>query len=1643
MNLLEANFKAGIFEYIFADWAVALFIFFAVLILLAVLFKGLKVGITLLVIFAVLAGLGVLTALVFMILTWDILRIIDFAIRWGPTILFVTIVTVSTLVNAKRGLRKSLILLVQAIVACTIVTIFYYICINSEDTIDRTMLEGINLFLGKGGLQKAMGVSAECSSLREALAEWLPHFFGGDIKILLAENPNYIMTLADMIFRIAIALIALVSYFLLVFLLYIVYFFAYPERRHKKKVNRAVTKNQTDRTYKKHHIGGGAVGLARGVTVGLLSLSFIGSAFFMVAGGLGQGTLGDYDFDNDDYNFYYSIYRSVESYGSQGIFKVLNTMTDSSDTPFYLFAADMVLSGTLDDEENDIFGDNIKFRKEIAAYTGFARETLRLLMKYGEEDIVEILNGRGGSNAFDKIVNIMTIPGFRKEFDVLIADFDSQTYVINFGYSLVNTIVEHIDEVSFTSSLKEDNKELIKLLFKKDYLSERIPDELKLKQGIEAGTVDPEKVEARPRLKVSHMLDKSDIRIALEVTLSILSGEQDTKDRLALVKALLPEIKQLSILKTSRSAELDPVLARLYCYVENRYLTAEDEEGITYAEVKGKDVKWLTELNALVEVADDAINLWKNIYEEQKTALDMILWAFDKDNPDRADNEIYFDNICNTLEVSKLASTAMSTSYMYKMMKKALADVSENVYIPKDLEYSNTQNADGSVTFGELHQFFCGFRILIKPDYSDVLHEILDFAKGAEIELSEFLSSLSDVLEEKDKYGRTLSYYLTESSLLRSIISISLMENGKDTLYIPTVSLDKLADGTAVNIINKRELKQLFDNITLFVDLLEPAYDEDSDYIAKISGLIEDEEFNALLAENRIVEGTVAKILSGYIKDNQFIVVPVRLLNDFDGWVTVNGRQGELRNLLDALKAVDLDIVKIANGEFETGDLFDMLLELETGEVNKMLSSQILHYTLSKHVIDGTETGGFKLIVPTGARERTQEGDSIEYIVRKAELLNLFSVVAKFELSGDELEISPVLQKLVANKKELKESLIMSASIVYTIVNNDDVKSSITLPEKYLVAGSEEALLDYNKSNVWNDELPHFIDALDEILGISEQEDFVFNSDSIKDSLSGFLKNVNEESRVKPPVTKLELCYNSDIVWNELTVRLDETLLDNDIAPAEVLDSAKSRGTYTLEEVKALSSALDIFGIDDILNMDGEDLISNVTGMAFSLNDPIEKYDNQTGLEVIYNSKIIQYVFSNELDKALEGAIEASVVSYIKNGRSTYPRQDVADLIDAARELEIADFDSISDLDFASVKDLTDASHLDPESGRSRLNVIYTSRIAAGVITKSLRESLNSGDISEYDIDHPLAYQEGTGIYKEGEIEAIYEVFCKSELVGSEGEGEEGEDDGNESDGKLDFDLSKIDLKQVSAYLYDETADIKTRSYLLAAAISAVIKDNESLIIPVDVIDEYGCVRPSESALVIWVFGELYEGQSLDDMEEWEITTIPSGEARDKMFASEIMRACVTYNLGIESDNVGRVVCVSGNFVKDTIDTTGFPILIISEIELHRLADALDVLSDGSVDTALEIHDFEFDELMGYDEETIEKLLASDVMYYKICECLMADVRVQTYITMFQVETSTHEVINLFTYGKENRSVIERETIREIISYYKNITGRG
>ena len=1589
MNMLASgftNFINGIFEH----WQMLLFGIAAVLLLLTIVFRKFKLTALILVLAAAGIGVVLLIDLIVEAVKWDLPDLVAFLVKWVPTVLFTATVLLATLIGVKRGLRKSLILLAHEVGIAALCITAYAVLVNLP-AVDGFTLKVVNFFMGgSGSLQRTLGVTEECGGIKEVFVEWLPTVINGDLNIMLSESKAYIYTLADLIYHVAFALLLYIVFLIFDFIMYIIYLCCYSERKYKQKIQEKYTQNKVDRRYSKHHVGGGVVGLVRGLAIGLISLSFLGTAFY-IAAGRGEGKLKDFDFADKNVNQYYSVYRSIESYGTYGIFNVLNSISSTDDVPYYLFAADLVFSGELNDEEFGV-SDNVVFREELSAYTDFARDTMALLLKYGGDEIKTLINGEASGKAFDTVMEVMSDDMFRAEFNDLISEFDSKTYIINFAMSFVNSAIANIDEMSFKNAVSADNRELLKILFTKGYLSDTIPDEYLIKQST-AGT-DIQFIQ--PYINVSKLVDKKDIQIIFNVVLDVLGQKTSTADDvLKLVGDVLPEVKKISLLSENRAEELDPVLGRLYCYAANRYLTEEGSDGVWYSEIYSEQIEWVSELNSLVSVAEASVNLYNNVASSSKP-MDMLISIFDKNNPDYAENIAYYDSISKSIYSSRILGKTLATSRIYKLISDGLGNLFEGAYVPGDIVYESTFDKDGNlVRAGEMFNVFNGLGAVGK--YSELLPMLDNFNKDEDMEA--FLNALSEAIVEKDEYGNTIADYIVQSDLLRSVISAAMINYGADYVYVPTNARETDEDGTAVKFIKQSELKVLFDNLPELVDFILPVLqDENADMGNVIAEFVEKETFKALLEESKVFEGTLALHIVNTLGDDETVTISNSLKTDLDGWVSETGKKGEIKNLMAALDISKIKVSELVSDDFDTKKVTDRLGELTTEELETCLKSSVIHYTVSKYLTDEeSEFGSFKLVVPAAAEQKL-ENDCIPALVKKNEIDYLLRFIKNFDLNAETgPNVSAVLVELVKNKDLLSDSFTLSASVVLSLVDNAEVNKMLKLPAAYEQAAQIDRLKKFNSSNPWKDEVYRLITALDEIMGISAAEEFTFSEAALTESLSAFLKEgMNKKSTVNENVSKLTVCYSSEIVRGNITSRLDE-LLDGKV-DKNLLYGAKSGGCYTEKELKSLSDVLVIFDID-VMNIGADELTRKIKDEVLRLNDPAEGY-NGSKLNVVYPSVIFSGMLSKELDDVLlngvddEGnpapMIDEGVLYNIKGGSLRYGENLIANLISSVNGFGVTDFDDINNLGIDSVKENID-----------NIDVICSSLIMRGVFTKQISENNTLG------VEHPLAYESDIKIIKSNEIKSIVNLI-------------------NKIDDVEDKYFDTVSLKDISENLFNSNRTVK--SYLILSAVSDSIKGNENLIINKALIDEYGCIDKDEVYALCNGFTAMYgEEASVDSLGAGGFN-YPTAEQRLAAVESEIVRAKFTEQ--IIKDNQGENFISAENLKLFTAlngDVRG----VISKYEMNAVCNVIDKRLDGESGADFKIPAINVQTLKEYyisDNDIIDVMYMSDLIRYKVCDCVIA------YFGGDAFNTTEEQAYMLSVLQLKPKVVISLEEVKDLLA---------
>lgn len=1304
---------ANVVNLIVENWMIALAALAVFASLCLGLFKGAKHGIRAMTILLLIAIAAVCSFVVYYFAVDDMDGLIKFCIAWLPTILFLIIIIESTLRGIRRGLRKSLIFALHAIIAAGICLGAFFFCVTSP-VVDKGLLNFINLFLGTDGLQNRLGISAECETLRDVLMELFDSYTlkWGQLGILLGNNSAYILALVNMAYRLVFAFIFLIVYKLLLFLLYLIYLIFYPERRYKKKRNIRFALNQAESSYKKHPVGGGCVGAVRGLVSGLVSLSFIGTAFFVAVGGSGAARLPEDISFGDNYNPFISIYRSIESYGDQGIFKILNAISDPNDTPYYLFAADIVFSGGLDDEQHDVSG-NIKFREELAAYTGFAKNTLALLLKYDSDgEIAAILRGEGGGNSretMDKILHVFTKHEFRVEFENLIDNFDEKTYVINFSLSLADAVIANVDDMSFMQSVSADNKELLQILFSRNYLSNTIPDERDRKQAASSAMTE-DGGEIPPYITINHLLTKRDAQIVLDIVLSIIANEINVNDVHSIATKLIPSIEELSIVSDRRSSEMDPVLGRLYCYFENRYLTDEGEDGITYAEIKKESAHWTKELRGLMTVADGLVTMYDKIQNRGETGIfKAITSLFDENSEDYGNNVRMYEELCDVVSDSTILSKALCSNKIHKLLNDQLVKISENVYLPRKISYANTYDSNGKlISHGEAYQLLRGLRLLAEKENVEIVESLT-----GDSSFEDLLNKLSETVTKDDPYahGNSLASYLTESVIFRSVITSVIRDRAGDMMAVPTLSLETDGD-KRVNIINKKELREILDALPELTDLLLTLKEEEIK-AEDVNRMLNNESFNFLLDNgNKIVEGTIAKHLIEMLADNDTIIISAKLEN-FEEWITVNN-PGELRKFLRTRELLELDTEALMEGEGLDGTkILDRIKELDDDGITKLFDSEVFYYSAS-NMLDRGEFSfdGFKVIVPDSSCNNL-ENDKIERVIKKNEMTLVFVNLKNFGLTAG-MENESIIRKLIEQNGILDDSYIISASVVNYLVTTERIHTALNMPYEYTEAGSGERLRVYDASNPWHAELPKLIAAIDEIFGVSEMlegEEFKFDSVTNTDKTRDLILHLNDKSKTNPRYNRIDVCHSSEIIWHNITAELDKVLVA-DLIEISVRDSIKTSSrsgfkVYSSTEISNLVEAFKVLGIESIDKLKEHNFSETIK----NLNEP--SGTGEPKLKTLYRSDIVAGVLTKTIKETFASSGLAYHTSAERSDVAVLKEQEIEALISLLGGDELGNL-NVKNLSLAIIKD-----QLADEEGNTR------SYLIAANFTKTVIENEN------------------------------------------------------------------------------------------------------------------------------------------------------------------------------------------------------------------------------------------------------------------------------------------------------------------------------
>ena len=1512
-----------------------------------------------------------------------------------PSILFALFVLVGFLRGLRRGFRKSLILLIQAIAAFVICLGVYLLLINN-DTVDGLLLTGINSILGSpSGLQDALGVTGDFSTLKQVLAQYISDMLAGiGAGPVTAADSGYVMALVLLAYHIVFALLLSIVYKILQFIFYLVYLIFYSEGRYRRK--KKEKEKEGGVPYKKRKLAGAIVGLSRGLVAGLVCVSLIGGVLSVVTGGYGEGKTEDYAFGEPNIDQAYTVYRSLDEYGTKGIIKILNTVRDSEDVPFYLYITDLIFSGRLVDENLGI-DENIKFRDELTGYVGFAKNVATLVMKYGGDTMKNIVSS-GNDEAMNEAVKLFENEDFNREFRLLIENFDAKTFISGFALSFIDSVVENIDQTSISDGMDENTVNMIKILFKSDYYSDKIPSDAAL---LAAG-------KKAPVLKASSLISKKDILAAYDVIvesmnkapeeegyIDIIGGKIDT---LSTLKIMVPFVSNLSILSTEKASEVDPVLERLYTYVENTVLTDVNAEGYVSPDYYyDEKIEWTSELKTLLGVAGDALNIYATVAKDSpsgdsngegesnpedsaksgkpgigetsaegkevgdgdgektsKDALDMIVNIFDAKNENYTANMTRVDRICDSLSKSKLIGRALSSSYMYSQIKTALSSVASSFDMPENVRYDSNGGDDG-----EIKALLDGLKSICKNETTiKLLSDTPDFS-----DLEDF-KPYAEVLTTADESGNAPIDCVIKSKLLHSLLSAMLVDMSEEedsSIYISDRAKESNSAGEKVNIIEKDLLKDILQSSSDIIDLISEISGADS---LKISEIVSNDAVKKL-TKNIIVQGTAAKLLINALKDNESIVIPASL-SDPEKWLdsgmegSSDFSKGEFRKLFDFIAEANFDIDGIVDGSVDVIDEINKLSDEKMQD--DMLASDVLWYTISYLLSTSIGDGDMEIIVPDGAKADISETETdVKVLIKREEIKALINRVILIApaLKQDETDVREMSDKLieliVVNKNKVFGSLILDATIINFVVNGNVLDgTTIEIPSSLKENAKKENLAKYNFDGGWggdNGELVKLINALDVFLGVSATvaDGKKFTMKEVSLDLTEIIKKLKDDS-------VLTTVYASEILKYTVSVKIKDTLtgeslMDNPHAHEEG-DRAKP---YKIEEIRALVSILPDSGeinvsaitIDKLLTLyvkSGEKVEEKSALLTAIISLNVRKISDITVPETVKGENIKR----NETDTV---GVDMITVS------------EIYDLLTAVKALGISSINDISGESLAYNKIIVKLKDNEGNADSEKLDTVYASEILKYTVSGKIRAIIASNANIK---DSPRAH-EGNDIrnpYKQSEILTLIKFV---------------EDDNT-------FTVDSITIDKVLTCYGEGREDSALMTAIISAAVLALPQIKVPSFATENIYEYQGATAFVTEIKSDEVYRMLLAVNALGISKTSEINDLGSIQITftdtviDAISASDVLRATVSANLKIKFGSTEVPLFVKAeHFVEDAAKMK-----VLTTVELKKSLIAARKIAGQTI----QVNDVSLDlkTISALSDEDLDIALDSDIIRYAVSD---------------------------------------------------------
>ena len=489
----------------------------------------------------------------------------------------------------------------------------------------------------------------------------------------------------------------------------------------------------------------------------------------------------------------------------------------------------------------------------------------------------------------------------------------------------------------------------------------------------------------------------------------------------------------------------------------------------------------------------------------------------------------------------------------------------------------------------------------------DFLNTVVDFLKCKLVAYEDNTlkfnyKNINSIFETEDGTASVCDQ-IKENEVLRRVFSKILSNTDLDsgTIYIPQSVLD--SDGYII----ASEFKGFFDSISDiitnttfskdFVELKDIASDMLPEIIESISS---NSQMPGFVVESKLLSAIASNYIYESLSDS--LSIPTELLLDenvreqnIENWL---GTDGELYHLLNAAITYDLGSV-ITDGD-EIG--VDSILDAD--KISIAVESKIVHYTISKNILEEAETNT-EINIPSDAVE--------DGVISKEEIVNSVKALVELEKDQETKTLDSISQNTILNS-DIDLNIVLSSKIMwYTISNKfDDTEVAvpnaayvdITSPLKYLL----------------KEEIINTVDAL-KSLGQDDLENIDISSEVFL-SLHG-----NSD--------KLDNVLSSYIAWYEISKQFKNKITD---LPNDIKFELLNQEYISRDELKSVNGALNELGISTLNSYNiTESALLNVSSIDNLLASHIAWYE--TTKKIISGGQFI----------VLEEALEyKSLSTYLK-----------------------------------------------------------------------------------------------------------------------------------------------------------------------------------------------------------------------------------------------------------------------------------------------------------------------------------------------------------------------------------------------------------